>query len=396
MITFRYKVNPKQKRKDGTMNVKIIVTYKRQRKMLPTSIYCTKDDITKGGKIKNQIYLDQLERILREYRTKASTLGLEFQDVPLEAIVKSLKNEEDIDFFKFAAEFIPTIKVEGTRKMYKIATNRVRDYVGGVLPFKLMTKNFFMGFEKFLTDRHNAYTVGDSQLITTVRAIYRQAQKRYNTEGKEMISSFPLTAYKPRKVSTERKRALPIEKIREMMKLDIKDGRDALARDLFILSFSLMGMNLIDMYNADYVCEDKVCYCRSKTKRWRHDKAYLEVDIDPRIKPLVEKYRGGKKMFNLSERFKWTTLPTYLTRGIHSVGEMIGVPDLTFYSARHSFATIAYNDCGIDKYVVHTALNHVAQEMKITDVYIRRTFEKENEANRKVLDLLFQEDGEGR
>lgn len=393
MITFRYKVNPKQKRRDGTMNVKIIVTYKRQRKMLPTSIYCTKEDITKGGKIKNQEYADQVERILREYRTKASTLGLEYREMTLGAIIESLK-EKPIDFFKFADEYIPTIKVEGTRRLYKVALNRVEDYTGSrVLPFNLITKGFFMGFEKFLTERHGRYTKGDSQMIITVRAIYRQAQQRYNDENNEVISSFPLTAYHPPKVSTTRKRALPIEKIRELMNLKLKEERDVLARDLFILSFCLMGMNLIDMYNADFVKEGKVCYCRSKTSRWRQDKAYIEVDIDPRIKKLVEKYRGKKKMFNLSERYKWTMLPTYLTRGVHAIGEMIEVPDLTFYSARHSFATIAYNDCGVDKYVVHTALNHVVQEMKITDVYIKKTFDKENEANKKVLDLLFKKNG---
>ena len=75
---------------------------------------------------------------------------------------------------------------------------------------------------------------------------------------------------------------------------------------------------------------------------------------------------------------------------IKSLGKLVGEEKLTFYAARHSFATIAYNDCGIEKYVVHSMLNHVPQEMKITDVYIRKTFDKENEANKKVLDLLFQ------
>ena len=378
MVTFRYKVNPKQKRKDGTMNVKIIVTYKRKRKMLPTSIYCTSDDITRGGKIKNQIYLDQLEKILREYRTKASALGLEFNELPLETIIERIKGEKPLDFFDFADSFVTTIKVEGTRKRYKSSVKRVE------------------GFEAHLTARHGRYTITDSHTLTHIRAIYRQAQRKYNDENKEVISSFPLTAYTPPKVSASRKRALPIEKIRKLMNLDIKNERDVLARDLFMLSFCLMGMNLVDIYNADFVREDKVCYCRSKTSRWREDNAYIEVNIDPRIKDLVKKYRGKKKMFNLSERYKWTTLPTYLTRGVHAIGKMIDVPDLTFYSARHSFATIAYNDCGVDKYVVHSALNHVSKEMKITDVYIKRTFDKENEANKKVLDLLFKKNRKGR
>lgn len=67
---------------------------------------------------------------------------------------------------------------------------------------------------------------------------------------------------------------------------------------------------------------------------------------------------------------------------------MIGVDDLEFYAARHSWATIARNDADIDKYTVHTALNHVDEEMKTTDIYIKKSWDPIDRANRKVLDLV--------
>lgn len=52
-------------------------------------------------------------------------------------------------------------------------------------------------------------------------------------------------------------------------------------------------------------------------------------------------------------------------------------------------ATIALNKVGIDKYIVHAALNHIDDSMKVTDIYIERDFVNENKANAKVVKYVF-------
>jgi integrase len=78
------------------------------------------------------------------------------------------------------------------------------------------------------------------------------------------------------------------------------------------------------------------------------------------------------------------------TKDTAGIRHDIGVDYLTFYSARHSFATIATNDAGIDKYKVHQMLNHVIPEMKITDRYVRKSWKSFDIANRKLLDYVFE------
>ena len=60
-----------------------------------------------------------------------------------------------------------------------------------------------------------------------------------------------------------------------------------------------------------------------------------------------------------------------------------------FYISRHSWATIALNKVGIDKYTVHSALNHVDEAMKVTDIYIERDFISQKQANAKVVKYVF-------
>ena len=372
------------------MNVKIIVTYKRRRKMLPTSIYCDPSDLTRGGKLKNQAYIDSLEKLIRDYRRRVASIGLEYGEHSLEYIVKRLTDSDKLDFFVFADDAMKSYRGE-TYLGYRSSVNAVEAFLGRrALDFKEMTRDFFVRFEKYLGDRHGGLTSGDTIYINKIRTLYRRAQIQFNDENNEVLSSYPLIAYKVPKLPSERKRALPVEKIREIMNLDITKPRTRICRDLFIMSFCLMGMNAADFYTAESIVNWRVCYNRMKTRGRRADKAYIEVVVDPRVRPLVEKYKGKGRAFLFGERFTEKQYHNIIEKHIKKVGTMAGVENLTFYAARHSFATIAYNDCGIDKYIVHSMLNHVPQEMKITDVYIRRTFDKENEANKLVLDLLFQ------
>ena len=59
------------------------------------------------------------------------------------------------------------------------------------------------------------------------------------------------------------------------------------------------------------------------------------------------------------------------------IGTILGVGDLEYCAARHLWATIALNKVGIHKYIVHAALNHIDDSMKVTDIYIERDFVNE-------------------
>ncbi|QZE15136.1 hypothetical protein K4L44_04710 [Halosquirtibacter laminarini] len=83
-----------------------------------------------------------------------------------------------------------------------------------------------------------------------------------------------------------------------------------------------------------------------------------------------------------------TNFNVAINRNMRKIGDMLGIPGLTFYSARHSWATIAANEAGVDKYHVHVALNHVDPMMRVTDIYIKKDWSILDKANRKVIDYM--------
>ena len=76
--------------------------------------------------------------------------------------------------------------------------------------------------------------------------------------------------------------------------------------------------------------------------------------------------------------------------GLKQIGEELGIDNLQFYSARHSFATIAANDVKIDRYTINLMLNHTDNSMKVTELYIREDFSQINEANERLLEYVFK------
>lgn len=118
----------------------------------------------------------------------------------------------------------------------------------------------------------------------------------------------------------------------------------------------------------------------------------MQVNVPRLILPLIEKYRDstGKRIFNFYKYYSNEKIfNKAINYGLKEIGALLGIDDLEYYAARHSWATIALNKVGIDKYTVHAALNHVDESMRVTDIYIERDFVNENKANDKVVKYVF-------
>ena len=167
-------------------------------------------------------------------------------------------------------------------------------------------------------------------------------------------------------------------------------GRALLAHDCFILSFCLMGINSVDLYNVKKLEHGILKYNRTKTKGRRSDEAYIEVRVHPFIKNLMAKWKGnGGYVFNFRKRFKHPEdFNRSLNVGLKTIGDELHMPGLQFYQARHTFATLSRNMMKFSKSDVDEALNHVGS-YDIADVYITKDFSIINENNFKLIDKVF-------
>jgi len=151
-------------------------------------------------------------------------------------------------------------------------------------------------------------------------------------------------------------------------------------------------MNSADLYLAEPGKNGIITYHRQKTKDSRRDKAKMKVRIEAYLSPLVEKYRDpeGNRLFSFYRNYSnFESLNKSINKGLKKIGEALGINDLEYYAARHSWATIAQSSAvKIEKAKVREALNHADPEMKMTDIYTDRDWTVIWDANKKVLDLF--------
>ena len=419
MLTFRAEVLKSKQKSDGTYNVKIRMTYNREVKRLATNIFVRQEDLTKSFKLKNPKFIQEADAIVRHYQEISAKLQLDINNYTLGDIMAHLKGEQrksqEIDFIQFSREWIASATIKGVEN-YTSAINAFVKFLGtDKLNIHLLTISVLRGFMDYLIKKREEKVrllqkqgkrIPSNRIVSlylgSIRHLFNEATRAYNDYDRNiiLIPHSPFENFKIPKQEATRKRAISAKEILKIYQiphlLDIKGrekkGRFNLAKDCFILSFGLMGMNSADLYSCIDLNNDVITYYRAKTTDRRNDKAKMKVKVLSIIKPLLEKYRDrtGKRVFNFY--LHYTTPDNFnkaINYGLKQIGEILRIDDLEYYAARHSWATLAVNKVGIDKYAVHAALNHIDEAMKVTDIYIERDFKIENEANLKVLQYVF-------
>ena len=420
MLTIKSEIKRQEQKLDGTYNVKLRFTLDRKVKRLSTSLFVYSKDLTKEFKIKPSSPIKQdVEALIRSYYEKCAKLQIELNHYTLDDIMDYLNGEQEknqiIDFIKFSREWIASTTIKGAPN-YTSAINALVRFIGKEeLDVNLITKDFLDSFKTFLNKEHETRTKkliqqgkrvpsnrSLSLYLISIKKLFNEAKKKYNKKDKNLIliPHSPFDDFVMPKQEATRKRAIPADIIKKIWKLpykDMKKGYKAtcrynLAKDCFILSFCLMGINSADLYNATKMDGNTITYYRTKTKDRRLDNAKMMVEIPHIIQPIINKYRDktGKRLFNFYQYYcDEKGFNKAINYGLKEIGSILGIDDLEYYAARHSWATIALNKVGIDKYIVHAALNHIDDSMKVTDIYIERDFVNENKANAKVVRYVF-------
>lgn len=420
MLTIKAEIKRSELKVDGTYNVKIRFTLDRKVKRLSTNLFVTQQDLTKSLKFKEDTSIKrEIDRLVLYYREQCLKLQLDQNHYSLDEIIEFLNGEQEkqqtIDFIKFSREWISSATIKGAPN-YTTAINALVRFVGKEeLDINLITLDFLEQFKIFLIGERDARTkklIQQGKRVTSnrtlslylvsIKRLFCEAKHKFNKKDKNLIliPNSPFEDFKIPKQEATRKRAIPADIIKKVWRLPYKDMKKGykstcrynLAKDCFILSFCLMGINSADLYNATEMRGNTIIYNRTKTKTRRLDSAKMMVDIPKIVQPLIDKYKDstGKRLFNFYQYYgDEKTFNKAINSGLKEIGVILDVNDLEYYAARHSWATIALNKAGIDKYIVHAALNHIDDSMKVTDIYIERDFVNENKANAKVVKYVF-------
>lgn len=382
MATITYKIE--EPKKDKTRKVSITLSHKGIRKRIHTNITIKECDLTKQGKIKSDSLKRNIEDTVNTLKNRLYEIetSLGNKDADIEWIYSQLTgNVKTLDFFEYTRKWIEKSSNKG-KSNYSIMLNSLYRFLKcDTLSFSDINYNLLNNYKDYLTGHPRA----QSLYLGCMRHIFNEAIREYNMDDNKVITNNPFNSFIiPKSASMTKNRIISDDNLIKLFNFH-GTRRVGMARDCYILSFCLIGMNSVDLYECTSYSNGVLAYDRAKTRDRRTDNAHIEIVVPNIIKPLFDKYKGNSRVFDFYKKYSnAANFNKHINKGLHIIADTLGIPHFDFYSARHTWASIARNRLGIDKYTIHEALNHVS-DMSITDIYIQKDYTNINKANEKVI-----------
>lgn len=390
---------------DGSFPVYLIVKYKGGRFFVNTGMV-TCDRLTDGivfPKADTQArqkmvvlgnYLAKTEKVCLQQELLGSdvtTIKAEIQRQVFNIVPKSASLAECI------AQFAKT-KKPSTAILYSITERKVREYNSNIEP-SAIDGNWLESFRQSCID--SGMTInGAGKELRNIRAVFNWLRRN------KKVTSYPFLDYHIPEEETI-PNDLSAEDIRRLRDYPCEDWQKRYV-DFFMLSFYLAGINPGDLLlmKKSAVKDNHISFVRRKT-----DKDGVKV-IRTIVLPLVDEAWEIIKRYPSKEdyllgfmdgRKDYHSFVKECNKALKKVGERKIKPDkagklrkveylplypeITLYTARYSFGSIAANDLDISEQTIGQCLGH-SWSKHVTARYISHDQRKVDNAVKRVVDYV--------
>lgn len=369
--------------KDGRHPICLRATYLRKQKFYPLHKYTLPDHFDKeaGRVTKAHPEAKITNEILRTYEQRASNALYQFER---EAIRFTFAEFERIVFAdrSTSANII-------WRWLLKIEAQMLEDGRHGNSTFQKSTASvikafapndtlrdidasWLQKFERWMRKDRGLNDGGISLQLRTLRASCNRAKKE-KLMGKDWLPFEDYTFSHLKQAKS--KRAIALEDIWKMRDADVYNQAERFALDLFMFSFYTRGMNLADIaeLKPENVRELRVVYERQKTGK------LYSIKLAAPAAAILDRYKGSAYLFPIyTEGIHVTVVQKFerkkkieraMNKKLRVIAERVGIPseDLTFYVARHSYAT-AHKLRGTSIEVIRELMGH--SDYKTSEHYL--------------------------
>lgn len=398
-----FKAVVRRPRKDGFWQVYIRVCVDRRLGYIATDKYVTGKGLGRGNELTDPYVLQYCSGLIIEYNDKLNRKDTSRWTV--RQVVEYLRTAgTDLCFSEYARLHIDRMIDRGqvrNARNYRLALQHLERFCGTTkVMFDELTSPAVNRWIQALGQTKRA----KEMYPVCMRQVFKAAVMEYNDydNGIIRIKTNPWAKVKIPSADRTEKLAISPELCREFFSAPLPESKmksplPELGRDVAKMILCLAGINTIDLYDLrkeDYQ-DGRICYRRAKTRKVRRDEAYIEMRVEPILLPLFEKYKADYNdpyLFNFHSRMTSSdSFNANVNTGLRKVCESMGMPKDEWFSAytfRHTWGTVAQNDCGATIDEVAFAMNH-SNGHAITRGYIKIDFSPAWELNKKVIDFIF-------
>nr|WP_308757704.1 site-specific integrase [uncultured Bacteroides sp.] len=390
-------LDKRKPKKNGLFPIKVQVIYNRKQKYYSSGQSVSIKDWERLPNAKSR----QLSEIRRNIENSFSLIKrqveiLSFQgEFHFDTLNARLGKYSELSLNTLFKRKLEELKDNGqanTYLSYKGALNKIEQFAGKHISFHEITVNWLNRFERHLSASGISYSSMGFH-FRNLKCILNIARK----DGVIKESQYPFGKGKYEiPVGYGRKMALNLEEIKKIVTYTDGTKKTEMYRDLWFFSYLCNGINFRDLLYLQYsnIINEEICFIRAKTARNTKQSKIIHAVITPEMHRIIEKW-GNTPTSPETYIFPFATgtenpfekvklvreVVTECNQILYRISCKTGIPRITTYSARHSFATVLKRS-GVNIAYISESLGH--SNLAITENYLA-SFEAEERKKNSVL-----------
>ena len=389
MTTIKLAVVPAKVLKNGKHKIRIAIGHKRVTKYLVTRFVVDSPDNLQDGQVVNVPDASRinvkLRNLLNAYEDALDRINA--NSYTCAQLVDYLSNirQGSTTFADAADSYIADLIKEGRRStadLYRRTCNYFADFTGRNLMLEGITPRTVKDFDLHLRDRGlNSVTRGTH--LVHIKAVINRAIR----DKKVAYDTHPFEYYeKPE--GNVRELDISVEDVRRIRDADVKEKSLRVGRDLFMLSYYLGGINLVDLMQINFKGRITIEYVRQKSKNTKKGDKKVCFTIPEEAWPIIQRWMGKNGKLNFGYKYTYDNFRKYVTHEIVRLGEKLGIQQhVVYYSARKSFVQHGF-ELGIPLETLEYCIGQSMKANRPIFNYVKIMRKHADEAIRKILDNL--------
>ncbi len=271
---------------------------------------------------------------------------------------------------------------EKSYKLYMIASDRFIKYMKGDFPLIQLTPLHIQEFAKVLREEN----LSD----TTIRISNFDKGDIELCRKDELCNLFYSSFYSLYKMpaSNVRELDLSIDELKRIRNVHLLKSSLSIARDIFMLTYYLGGINLRDLLTYNFKDKDYMRYIRHKTRNSKKGENEIVFTLQPEAKVIIDKYLTKEGYLKFGKYSSYKQIYSLIFRHIGKVSILSGIKKkVTYYSARKTFAQHGYN-LGIQIEKIEYCIGHSMKNNRPIFNYIKIMQEHADKVFREILNQL--------
>lgn len=393
MATLKLTIFKAKVLKDGRHKIRVAVCHKRETCYIVTNFIIDNEAQFKNGQVVKRPDAAFINRKLRGLLDKyqESLDRVKNQDIYTcrqlkELVVNYSVSGEEATFQSVCENYISELNEEGRNSYATLLERNNRyftEFTKGEILLSDITPVLINNYARFLKVKKGIGRTTTGMMMSRTRTIINKGIKSRLVKYEEhpflnySISSSPI-----------RELDIDIDTLNKIRLAKPKEKRLRVAQDLFLLSFYLGGINLIDLLSIDFQ-KDKIEYVRTKSRNTTQGLRTISFSIPKEAKEISIKWMDKKTgRLDFGYKYSYPNFSRYLSRSLDKLVKSLGITGkVIFYSARKSFAQYA-SEIGIPDGVIDYCLGHSDKSKGVIRYYTKVKQQQADIAISRVIDYV--------